>query len=140
MFQWIKVEICKHPRYRKTPIDLGVTELTVDNRPNDTVDIAGLNGKTKAKHTTNTRELVDELWSFLIEEWEVLVLPARLFKVDKPDVDDSERLNFFRATVRLLSLLSYPTEIDRQFAGDRTEIDKALKAFGQGVQSWFNKG
>lgn len=100
MFQWIKVEISKHPRYKRSPIDIGVAELKIDSTPEEaTHDVAGLNGKREGRYTTNTKELVDELWTFLIEEHDVLVLPAKLFKVDKPDVDDSERLNFFRATV-----------------------------------------
>ena len=49
--------------------------------------------------TSNTRELMDELWTFLVQSHSVLVMPAKLFQVEKPGVDQTKRLNFFRATV-----------------------------------------
>ncbi|WWD22194.1 hypothetical protein CI109_106685 [Kwoniella shandongensis] len=128
MFQWLKVEVTKHPRFRRTPLPIGggPVDLGSDTVENDTtVTPPGLETKTEStEYTTNTSELVDELWSFLLEQHTVLVLPAKAFLVSKPGVDRSADLNFFRAT----------------FAGDHEGIDKALAAFGKGIKAWFARG
>ncbi|WOO77834.1 L-tyrosine:2-oxoglutarate aminotransferase atrD [Vanrija pseudolonga] len=97
MFQWLEVAIEKHPRFERTVVD-GVEK-------------------------TNTQELTDELWNFILEQGNVLVMPARLFQVVAPNGDESARSNKFRAT----------------FAGDLPTIDKALKGFGESVELFFKK-
>ena len=67
MFQWVKVDITKHPRYSAAA----------------------------------SAELLDELWTFLVNEHNVLLLPAKLFSF-RPDAN----LNFFRATVSTLLVQS----------------------------------
>ncbi|WWC88356.1 uncharacterized protein L201_003266 [Kwoniella dendrophila CBS 6074] len=132
MFQWLRVDVTSHPRYRKTLI--GNSSDAAINLALDTVgqepEIApGLELKSSSKsseqeYTSNTGELIDELFNHLIEYGKVVVLPAKVFIVEKPGVDQSEDLNFFRAT----------------FAGDLENIDAALKAFGDSIQEWFQKG
>nr|XP_019008024.1 uncharacterized protein I206_07192 [Kwoniella pini CBS 10737]OCF46805.1 hypothetical protein I206_07192 [Kwoniella pini CBS 10737] len=131
MFQWLKVEVSSHPRYRKTLIgnsaDAAVN-LALDTAGQEPEVAPGLrlrqNIKAEEKYSTNTGELIDELWNHLIEHGKVVLLPAKVFHTETPDVDSSDRLNFFRAT----------------FAGDLENIDAALKAFGDSIKEWFAKG
>lgn len=129
MFQWLRIEVSKHPRYTRTSLQTGAAELKIDSAPSEAGDVPGLHPKqseteSDEAYTTNTLELIDELWKFLLDEYDVLVMPARLFQVEKPGVDQTDRLNYFRAT----------------FAGDRDDIEKALKALGKGVEEWFARG
>lgn len=129
MFQWLRIEVSKHPRYTRTPLQTGTAELKIDSTPNEAEVVPGLHPKQSESegddaYTTNTGELIDELWRFLLDEHNVLVMPAKLFQVEKPGVDQTDRLNYFRAT----------------FAGDREEIENALKALGKGVKEWFARG
>ncbi|ORY25323.1 pyridoxal phosphate-dependent transferase [Naematelia encephala] len=132
MFQWINVSISHHPRFRRTPLSQPVGDLTL-NTSAESGDIPGLvkksNGNANGNGvsgptTSNTGELMDELWQFLVEESNVLLMPAKIFMVEKAGEDRTERLNFFRAT----------------FAGDVESIEKSLKSFGEGVSKWFAKG
>lgn len=129
MFQWLRIEVSKHPRYARTPIQTGAAELKIDSTPEEAEVVPGLHpkrseGESAEVYTTNTSELIDELWRYLLDEHDVLVMPAKLFQVEKPGVDQTDRLNYFRAT----------------FAGDRDDIEKALKALGKGVEEWFARG
>ena len=129
MFQWLRIEVPKHPRYTRTPLLTGAAELKIDGTPDEAEVVPGLHPKTseaesEQAYTTNTAELIDELWKFLLEEYDVLVMPAKLFQVEKPGVDQTDRLNYFRATC----------------AGDRGDIENALKALGKGVKEWFERG
>nr|XP_018259932.1 uncharacterized protein I303_08004 [Kwoniella dejecticola CBS 10117]OBR82090.1 hypothetical protein I303_08004 [Kwoniella dejecticola CBS 10117] len=131
MFQWLRVEVASHPRYRKTVIgnsaDAAVN-LALDTVGQEPEVPPGLELKQSAKeeqrYTTNTGELMDELWNHLIENGQVVLLPAKVFHTETPGIDSSDRLNFFRAT----------------FAGDLENIDAALKAFGDSIKDWFAKG
>jgi aromatic amino acid aminotransferase I len=129
MFQWLRIEVSKHPRFVRTPLQTGAAELKIDSTPHEAEVVPGLHPKRSESdgeeaYTTNTSELIDELWRFLLDEHNVLVMPARLFQVEKPGVDQTDRLNYFRAT----------------FAGDRDEIESALEALGKGVKEWFERG
>jgi len=103
MFQWLEVDIPSHPRYKKTPIsdgNSGPVDLTADTASEEPSVAPGLVPKSSTvEHTTNTGELMDELWSYLVEEGGVLLMPAKIFQVAKPGVDQTSRLNYFRATV-----------------------------------------
>lgn len=47
---------------------------------------------------TNTGELIDESWGCLVSGCNVLVMPATLFLVHRPDVDHSHRLKLLPAS------------------------------------------
>ncbi|RSH87373.1 Aromatic/aminoadipate aminotransferase 1 [Saitozyma podzolica] len=122
MFQFLDINIKSHPRYSRTQI-VSVNEIqsqTAGKLATRKPFVGTVNGD----YTTNTSELMDELWQYLIDEAEVLLMPARLFLVERPGVDQTDRLNFFRAT----------------FAGDMPNIDAALKSFGEGLKRWFERG
>nr|XP_019051283.1 hypothetical protein I302_01732 [Kwoniella bestiolae CBS 10118]OCF30213.1 hypothetical protein I302_01732 [Kwoniella bestiolae CBS 10118] len=130
MFQWLRVDLTSHPRYRKTiignPSDAAVN-LALDTVGQEKEVAPGLEPKHTTEpnqYTSNTGELIDELWNHLIEHGKVVLLPAKVFIVGKDGVDQSEDLNFFRAT----------------FAGDLENIDAALKAFGDSIKDWFARG
>ncbi|WVF68081.1 hypothetical protein IAT40_002844 [Kwoniella sp. CBS 6097] len=129
MFQWLKVNVAAHPRYRRSPV-ANVSESAIRLGLDTVGDEPSIPPGLEIKHnddsafTSNTEELIDELWNYLIEQGGVVLLPAKVFSVDKPGVDQSDDLNFFRAT----------------FAGDLDNIDKALAAFGRATQEWFQKG
>ncbi|KAK4688974.1 hypothetical protein P7C73_g1142, partial [Tremellales sp. Uapishka_1] len=119
MFQWIAIDVASHPQFRKTLVNSGVDSVHIEP-----TEVAGLIPKSSDnEYTNNTGELIDDLWNYLIHHADVLLMPAKLFQVPKPGVDESDRLNFFRAT----------------FAGDLVTIDKALQAFGKGLDEWFSK-
>ncbi|KAL7424089.1 hypothetical protein Q5752_001674 [Cryptotrichosporon argae] len=128
MFQWLRISVDKHARYTRTPLvpaqsagSLDVVAATVDT----VVAESGPEGaQDETEYTTNTSELIDELWEYLVHEGNVLLMPARLFQVPKPGVDQTEGLNYFRAT----------------FAGNLETIDAALAAFGKTIQAWFARG
>jgi aromatic amino acid aminotransferase I len=103
MFQWLRIAIDSHPRFVKAH-----------------------------DGTTNTRDLMDELSEALIDA-NVLLMPARLFQVPIPGVDQAERLNFFRATVSH----GPRRTADGKFAGDTKTIDNALAIFGATVEKFF---
>ncbi|WVQ95770.1 hypothetical protein IAU59_002869 [Kwoniella sp. CBS 9459] len=129
MFQWLKVNVAAHPRYKRLPLanaSESAIRLGLDTVGDEPSVPPGLEVKQndEAAFTSNTSELVDELWNYLIEQGGVVLLPAKVFGVDKPGVDQYDDLNFFRAT----------------FAGDLENIDKALAAFGKAIQEWFRKG
>ncbi|KAK8846884.1 hypothetical protein IAR55_005974 [Kwoniella newhampshirensis] len=130
MFQWLKVDLTSHLRYIRTPIQTPApVDLTSDTVGQEPVIPPGLQVKVPGngggtRYTTNTAELMDELWNYLVQEGGVLVLPAKSFLVPKPGADQTEGFNFFRAT----------------FAGDHEGIDKALAAFGVGIKKWFERG
>jgi aromatic amino acid aminotransferase I len=97
MFQFLDINIKSHPRYSRTQI-VSVNEIqsqTAGKLATRKPFVGTVNGD----YTTNTSELMDELWQYLIDEAEVLLMPARLFLVERPGVDQTDRLNFFRATV-----------------------------------------
>ncbi|GFZ49099.1 hypothetical protein JCM24511_06849 [Saitozyma sp. JCM 24511] len=134
MFQFLEVAISTHPRFARTPLpsetDAVAVPLDLTSEPRlgaeANPEVPGLGKKSagEVEYTTNTGELMDELWKYCIDEGGVLLMPAKLFQVVKPGVDQTHRLNFFRAT----------------FAGDKDTIEKAMQAFGKAVQDWFNKG
>ena len=104
MMQWVEIGICQHSRYKSTStIDATTTisnsstilaNLPAQNGPDGT---NGTNGTRET--TTNTVELMDELWNYLVEEYHVVLIPAKHFLVDKPGEDQSHRVNCFRTTV-----------------------------------------
>ncbi|OCF33567.1 hypothetical protein I316_04639 [Kwoniella heveanensis BCC8398] len=123
MFQWLKVNVTAHPRYKRLPVATAsesAIRLGLDTVGDEPSIPPGLEVKQNddAAYTSNTGELIDELWNYLIEQGGVVLLPAKVFSVNKPGVDQSDDLNFFRAT----------------FAGDLDNIDKALAAFGKAIQ------
>lgn len=96
MFQFLNINIQCHPRYNRTQV-VFLPEIALQTAP--------FVGTEHGTYTTNTSELMDELWQFLIDESQVLLMPARFFLVEKPGVDQTDRLNFFRATVSKLIYL-----------------------------------
>jgi hypothetical protein len=97
MFQFLEVAISRHPRFTRTPL-APMPDLTADTITDEQFEVTGL-GKRTVSYSTNTGELMDELWQYCVEEGNVLLMPAKLFQVAKPGVDQTDRLNFFRATV-----------------------------------------
>ncbi|WVR08403.1 hypothetical protein IAU60_005458 [Kwoniella sp. DSM 27419] len=134
MFQWLKVDVSSHPRYRSAPNQevnpeaeaISLALDTVGAEPVVPLGLATKQGVDPAAETSasNAGELMDELWHYLINEGGVVLLPAKVFIVEKPGVDQPNNLNFFRAT----------------FAGDLETIDKALAAFGRAIKAWFERG
>lgn len=109
MFQFLEVAISTHPRFARTPLpsetDAVAVPLDLTSEPRlgaeTNPEVPGLGKKSagEVEYTTNTGELMDELWKYCIDEGGVLLMPAKLFQVVKPGVDQTHRLNFFRATV-----------------------------------------
>lgn len=95
MFQFLQINIQSHPRYTCTRI-VALPEIASHTASRPFV------GVEHGEYTTNTGELMDELWQFLVNESQVLLMPARFFLVERPGVDQTDRLNFFRATVSRL--------------------------------------
>ncbi|KAK6906722.1 hypothetical protein I203_100709 [Kwoniella mangroviensis CBS 8507] len=130
MFQWLRVDLTSHPRYRKNPINspaetaVNLALDTVGKEPEVPPGLELKSTNEPAQYTSNAGELMDELWNHLVEHGKVVLLPAKVFIVEKEGVDQSEDLNFFRAT----------------FAGDLENIDAALKAFGGSIKEWFARG
>lgn len=102
MFQWLRVDIERHPRF-----------TSVDGH-------------------TNTLELTDKLSTALIDAG-VLVIPARLFHVPLPDVDQSDRLNYFRATVS--DKCSWIPVADVSLLGTRTLLTARLPSLARRSKS-----
>ncbi|WRT70459.1 uncharacterized protein IL334_007457 [Kwoniella shivajii] len=130
MFQWLRVDLSSHPRYNRRLIGSSAetaASLALDTAGQEPVIPPGLAVKTSntsAVYSSNTGELMDELWTHLLEQGNVVLLPAKAFLVEKDGVDSSDRLNYFRAT----------------FAGDLENIDAALAAFGSSIKVWFERG
>ncbi|KAK4689309.1 hypothetical protein P7C73_g797, partial [Tremellales sp. Uapishka_1] len=118
MFQFLDINIKSHPRYSRTRL------VSPNNLPDKVATRKQFIGTENGGFTTNTSDLMDELWQYLVDEAEVLLMPARLFLVERPGVDQTDRVNFFRAT----------------FAGDMANISAALQAFGAGLNKWFERG
>lgn len=97
MFQFLDINIKSHPRYSRTQI-VSVNEIQ-SQTAGKVATRKPFVGTENGDYTTNTSELMDELWQYLIDEADVLLMPARLFLVERPGVDQTDRLNFFRATV-----------------------------------------
>jgi len=84
MFQWIEVNISSHPRFKRT-LDSSIAQEAIT--------------APSSAYTTNIMELMDELWWYIVEHGNILLVPAKAFQVGNPRIDQSSRLNFFRASV-----------------------------------------
>lgn len=97
MFQFLEINIKSHPRYSRTQL-VSFNEIQSQSAGKGAVRKPFV-GTKNGDYTTNTSELLDELWQYLVTEAEVLLMPARFFLVERPGVDQTDRLNFFRGTV-----------------------------------------
>ena len=96
MFQFLEISINSHPRYSRTQID-STNEVAPESKLASRKKFVGTQS---GDYTTNTAELIDELWQSLVDEAGVLLMPAFIFLVERPGVDQTDKLNHFRATVR----------------------------------------
>jgi aromatic amino acid aminotransferase I / 2-aminoadipate transaminase len=100
MFFWIEVNLNRHSRFNVT---------------NE------LKGTSLAR--TNTSQLMEELFHFLVDAG-VVLMPASIFSISNncnfPDQEE-QRLNFFRAT----------------FAGTEQTVELGLTTFAQGLKDFF---
>ncbi len=98
MFQFVEINVKSHPQYKHTQILPSKKSALSTN--GSIIDRKSFTGTSSREYTTNTEQLMDDLWQSLVDEAEVLLMPASIFLVERPGVDQTDRLNFFRATVR----------------------------------------